>query len=124
MEFDFNELGLAAILAGISAFWIVTLWVVAAIIHITFAVAVYRDAKSLATPIFCRICNMDVGNTYRRCVCGSYLLGYASLKFKLIYSNETNGKRTKRQFCEIIVVKVTSMFIVGWNSASLEAMPQ
>ena len=55
MQFDFNELGFAAFatsLAGISVFWIVVFWVVTAIIHITFAVAVYRDAKSMATPIF------------------------------------------------------------------------
>ncbi len=52
MQFDFNELEFAAILAGISAFWIVAFGVVTVIIHITFAVAVYRDAKSLATPIF------------------------------------------------------------------------
>ena len=52
MQFDFNELGFAASLAGISVFWIVVFWVVTAIIHITFAVAVYRDAKSMVTPIF------------------------------------------------------------------------
>lgn len=51
MNLDFSGLEIPG-LFGISFFWIVAFWVLTIIIHITFAVAVYRDAKRLETPIF------------------------------------------------------------------------
>ena len=46
---NFNGWGFPA---GIGVFWGVAFWIVAIIVRITFAVAVYRDAKRLETPIF------------------------------------------------------------------------
>lgn len=37
---------------GLSVFWVVAFWVLNIIVHVTFAVAVYRDAKRVGTPIF------------------------------------------------------------------------
>lgn len=46
---DFSGLGFPF---GIGIFWGVAFWILTIIVHITFAVAVYRDAKRFGTPIF------------------------------------------------------------------------
>ncbi|MDE0482056.1 MAG: hypothetical protein OXI67_05730 [Candidatus Poribacteria bacterium] len=51
MNLDFSGIGLPGFF-GISVFWIVAFWVLTIIVHVTFAVAVYRDAKRLGTPVF------------------------------------------------------------------------
>ncbi|MDE0088999.1 MAG: hypothetical protein OXU23_24990 [Candidatus Poribacteria bacterium] len=49
MNFDFSGIGFPF---GVGVFWIVAFWITTIIVHITFAVAVYRDAKRFGTPIF------------------------------------------------------------------------
>ena len=36
----------------VDEFWVFTLWVLSVIVHVTFAVAVYRDAKHIETLVF------------------------------------------------------------------------
>ncbi len=52
MNIDFSGWGFPGSIAGISFFWIIAFWIVTIIVRITFAVAVYRDAKRLGTPVF------------------------------------------------------------------------
>ncbi len=51
MNLDFSGLSIPGFF-GISFFWIVAFWVLTIIVHVTFAVAVYRDAKRIGTPVF------------------------------------------------------------------------
>ena len=51
MNLDFSGLSIPSFF-GLSLFWIVAFWVLTIIVHVTFAVAVYRDAKHIGTPIF------------------------------------------------------------------------
>ena len=51
MNIDFSGIGLPGFF-GLSIFWIVAFWIATIIVHITFAVAVYRDAKRFGSPIF------------------------------------------------------------------------
>ena len=51
MNFDYDSMGFPAGIFGLSFFGVMAFWILTAIVHITFAVAVYRDADRLGTPI-------------------------------------------------------------------------
>ncbi len=52
MNFDFDGTVFPVGIAGLSFLAVIAFWVLTAIVHITFAVAVYRDANRLGSPVF------------------------------------------------------------------------